>query len=165
MTKPINSNCDKTKKKLENSSSDKISKTWIVTKLEKSSCNKTRKLNLWQNSKIKWWKNWKTQIVTVLVVTVVKVAVVTVVKVTSFSKNNWTPRQPMRSSQGSFLRFLRCLKKKFFWDTSRTLLGNFWDTSGLLFIYLLDIFGYFWDLFGILLQYFWDTFLDTFGIF
>ena len=78
-----------------------------MTKLEKSNCDKTQKLKLWPNSKkFKLWQNPKTHIVTVVQVTVVvTVAVVTVVIMTAFSKNNLTPRQPMRSSQGSFSRF------------------------------------------------------------
>ena len=47
-------------------------------------------------------------LVTVVIVTVVIVTVATVVIVTYFSKNNLTPRQQMRYSQGSFLRFSRC---------------------------------------------------------
>ena len=43
----------------------------------------------------------------VVIVTVVTV----VVRVTSFSKNNLTPRQPMKYSQGSFLQFLRCFQQ------------------------------------------------------
>ena len=46
--------------------------------------------------------------VTVVIVTVATVAVGTVVIVTYFSKNNLTPRQQMRYSQGSFLQFSRC---------------------------------------------------------
>ena len=38
--------------------------------------------------------------------TIVTVAVVTIVMVTYFSKNNLTPRQPMRCSWCSFLQFL-----------------------------------------------------------
>ena len=44
----------------------------------------------------------------VIFVTVVIVTVATVVIVTYFSKNNLTPRQRMRYSQGSFSRFSRC---------------------------------------------------------
>ena len=46
--------------------------------------------------------------VTLVIVTVATVAVGTVVIVTYFSKNNLTPRQKMRYSQGSFSRFSRC---------------------------------------------------------
>ena len=46
--------------------------------------------------------------VTLLIVTVATVAVGTVVISTYFSKNNLTPRQQMRYSQGSFSRFSRC---------------------------------------------------------
>ena len=46
--------------------------------------------------------------VTLVIVTVATVAVGTVVIVTYFSKNNLTPRQQMRYSQGSFSRFSRC---------------------------------------------------------
>ena len=49
--------------------------------------------------------------VTLVKVTVATVAVGTVVIVTYFSKNNLTPRQQMRYSQGSFLRFSRCFFK------------------------------------------------------
>ena len=45
---------------------------------------------------------------TVVIVMVGTVAVVTVVIGTYFSKNNLTHWQPMRCSQGSVLRFLRC---------------------------------------------------------
>ena len=48
--------------------------------------------------------------VTVVIVTVATVAAGTVVIVTYFNKNNLTPRQQMRYSQGSFSRFLRCLR-------------------------------------------------------
>ena len=82
-------NCDKSKKKYIN-----------VTKLKNSNCDQSQKIKLWQNS--------KTQIVTMVIVTVVIVAVVTAVLITSFSKNNLTPRQPMKFSQCSFLRFSQC---------------------------------------------------------
>ena len=85
MTKLKNLNCDKT---------------------EKSNCDKTQKLKLWQNS--------KTQIVTVVIVTLVTVADLTVVIVTSFSKNNLTPRQPMRCSQAAFYDFCDVL-----WEDKR----------------------------------------------
>ena len=78
--------------KLQNSICDKIKKNLFVTKL------KTKKL----------WQNLKTEIVTVVLVTV---AVVTVIIVTSFSKNDLPPQQPMRCSQGSFLRFSWCFHK------------------------------------------------------
>ena len=45
--------------------------------------------------------------VTLVIVTVATVAVGTVVIVTYFSKNNLTPQQQMRYSQGSFSRFSR----------------------------------------------------------
>ena len=44
------------------------------------------------------------RIVMVVIVTVVTVIVI----VTSFSKNNLTPRQPMRCSQGTFSRLSQC---------------------------------------------------------
>ena len=66
-----------------------------MTKFKNSILTKLKKLNC---------DNSKTQIVMVVIVTVVTV----VVRVTSFSKNNLTPRQPMRYSQGSFSQFLRC---------------------------------------------------------
>ena len=47
--------------------------------------------------------------VTLVIVTVATVAVGTVVIVTYFSKNNLTPQQQMRYSQGSFSRFSQCL--------------------------------------------------------
>ena len=50
--------------------------------------------------------------VTLVIVTVATVAVGTVVIVTYFSKNNLTPRQQMRYSQGSFSQFLRCFLVK-----------------------------------------------------
>ena len=46
--------------------------------------------------------------VTLVIVTVATVAVGTVVIVTYFSKNNLTPQQQMRYSQGSFSRLSRC---------------------------------------------------------
>ena len=46
--------------------------------------------------------------VMVVIVTVATVAAGTVVIVTYFSKNNLTPRQQKRYSQGSFSRFSRC---------------------------------------------------------
>ena len=46
--------------------------------------------------------------VTVVIVTVATVAVGTVVIATYSSKNNLTPQQQMRYSQGSFSRFSRC---------------------------------------------------------
>ena len=46
--------------------------------------------------------------VTVVIVTEATVAAGTVVIGTYFSKNDWTPRQQMRYSQGSFSRFSRC---------------------------------------------------------
>ena len=46
--------------------------------------------------------------VTPVIVTVATVAVGTVVIATYFSKNNLTPRQQMRYSQGSFSQFSRC---------------------------------------------------------
>ena len=51
--------------------------------------------------------------VTLAIVTVATIAVGTVVIVTYFSKNNLTPRQQMRYSQGSFSRFSRCLHTTF----------------------------------------------------
>ena len=108
MTKLQNSNFYKTQKlKLWQNSKTQIvtklkkfflqnSKTQILTKLKNSNSDKTKQIKLWKNS--------KTQIVMVVIVTVVTV----VVRVTSFSKRNSTPRQQMRCSQGSFLRFLRC---------------------------------------------------------
>ena len=45
---------------------------------------------------------------TVVILTVVTVAVGTLVIVTYFSKNNLTPRQQMRYSQGSFSQLSRC---------------------------------------------------------
>ena len=75
-------------------------KNQIVTKLKKSNCDKTQKLKLRQNS--------KTQIVIVVIVKVVTVAVVTLVIETSYSKNNLTPLQLMKSLWGSFSRFLQC---------------------------------------------------------
>ena len=72
--------------KFNNSNCEKT-QTQIMTKLKKSNCD-----------------NSKTQIVMIVIVTVVTA----VVRLTSFSKNNLTPRQPMRYSQGSFLQFLRC---------------------------------------------------------
>ena len=50
--------------------------------------------------------------VTLVIVTVATVAVGTVVIVTYFSKNNLTPQQQMRYSQGSFSRFSRCFLHK-----------------------------------------------------
>ena len=58
-------------------------------------------------TKLKLWQSSKTQIVAVVIV---KEAVVTVVIMTSFSKNNWTPWQPMICSRCSFSRFSQCLK-------------------------------------------------------
>ena len=49
----------------------------------------------------------------VVIVTVVAVAVVKVVIVSYFSKNNLTPSQTLRCSQGSLLRFLQFLRQKF----------------------------------------------------
>ena len=46
--------------------------------------------------------------VTVVIMIVATVALVTVVIVTNFNKNNFTHRQQMRYSQGSFSRFSRC---------------------------------------------------------
>ena len=85
-------------------------KTQIVTKLKNSNYDKTKKkmwqLKLWQNTKIKLWQNSKT-VATVAVVHC-PAAVMTAVIVTSFSNNSLTPRQPMRCSWCSFLRFSRC---------------------------------------------------------
>ena len=64
-----------------------------MTKLKNLNCYKTQKIKLWQNS--------KTQIVKVVVVTVLVI-------VTYFSKNNWTPQQPMICSQGSFRNVSLC---------------------------------------------------------
>ena len=71
--------------------------------------------------------------VTLVIVTVATVAVGTVVIVTYFSKNNLTPRQQMRYSQGSFSRFSRCFKSKmtspFDWNEAARLtnLTKFWS--------------------------------------
>ena len=46
--------------------------------------------------------------VTLVIVTEATEAVGTVVIITYFGKNNLTPRQQMRYSQGSFSRFSRC---------------------------------------------------------
>ena len=118
MTKLKHSNCDKTKKKMEEKKPTALIVTKLKLELWQNSTNKivtkTQKLKLWQISKtqiltkIKLWQNSNTQIVTVVIVTVVTVAVVTVVIVASFSKNNLTPWQPMRCSQDSFLPFSRC---------------------------------------------------------
>ena len=53
---------------------------------------------------------------TVVIVTVAIVAAGTVVIVKYFSKNNLTPRQQMRYSQGSFSRFSRCFLSKVIFD-------------------------------------------------
>ena len=93
MTK-LKKNFYQTKKKLWQNSTKQNQK--FLTKLKKK---------LSHNFKLKLWQNLsqivillKTQIVIVQIVTVVTVVVI----VTSFSKNNLTPRQPMRFSQGSF---------------------------------------------------------------
>ena len=85
--------------------------------------DKTQKLKFLQNSKtqiltklkkIKWWQTSKTQLMTVVILTVVTVVVI----VTYFTKNNSTPRQPMRCVQGSFLQFSQCLFVKSEWPSS-----------------------------------------------
>ena len=81
MTKLKNSNCDKTKKNP------------IVTKPKNSNFYKTKKFNF--NKTI-------TQIVTKVIVSEMTVVEVTVVKVTYFSKDMFTPQQPMRCSRCSF---------------------------------------------------------------
>ena len=48
-------------------------------------------------------------VVTVVIVRVLTVAKGTVKILTTFRKNNLTPRQLMRCSQGSVLKFLQCL--------------------------------------------------------
>ena len=75
-------------------------KTKIVTKQKTQLVTKLKKNQLSQNSKY--------LIVTVVIVTIVTVAIVTEVIVIYISKNNLTPQQPMRCSQGSFLQFLQC---------------------------------------------------------
>ena len=71
-----------------------------MTQLKNLTCAKIQKL---KNSYCDKTKT-KTQIVTAVIVTVVPVAVVTVEIVTHFSKNNWTPQQPMICSWGDILR-------------------------------------------------------------
>ena len=90
-----------------NTNPDKTQKLKLWHNFKNSNCYKTQKLKLWHNSKcdknqkLKFWQKLKT-------LTIVIVTVVTVVIATPFSKNNLTPRQPMRCSRCSFFLFLRC---------------------------------------------------------
>ena len=81
-------------------------------------------------------------IVTVVIVTVVSVAAGTVVIVTYFSKNNLTPRQQMRYSQGSFLRFSLCLYSR---SLCPVLL---WKDTGPIWCSLVSIVSLSWSLIG-----------------
>ena len=123
MTKLKNSNSDKTQKLKFWQNKEKkwveLKKNQILTKLQDANFDKTPKLKLGEKIQCsncekktltQWWPNMETQITqikTVVIVTVVTVVTVVVI-VISFSKNNSTPWQPMRYSQGSFLQFSRC---------------------------------------------------------
>ena len=111
MTKLKNSNCD------QNQMVTKV-KNQIVTILKNSNCDKTQKhkcdkspiLNthiVKKTQNLKLWQNSKNQNVTKLKNSNCD-KTQKVIIVTYFSKNNLTPRQPMRCSWGSFLQFLWC---------------------------------------------------------
>ena len=135
LTKFKNSNCDKTQQhklwqnskiqivtilktliltilktpnvtKLKNSNCDKIKKNKIMSKFINSNYDKNHQLKLWQKSKNQILEKLKNQILTAVIVEVVTLVVI----VTYFRKNNSTPWQPMRCSQGSFSQFSRYLK-------------------------------------------------------
>ena len=117
MTKLKNSLCDKTQKLImwQNSTCDKLKlwqnsncegknqklksdKTQIVTKLENSN---------YDNSKLKFWQNFKKKLKLGQNLKYNKYQFLKTKKTLrgSFSKNILTPRQPMRCSLGSVLRF------------------------------------------------------------
>ena len=74
-----------------------------MTKLERSNCEQTEKLQLCKTKKKFNCDNSKTQIGKVIKITVVTEVVI----MTSLSKNTLTPWQPT-NSQGSFSQLLRC---------------------------------------------------------